>query len=64
MNFERDTRKLKKMLRDDGFKLLSGGATQDHERWVKGSRRVSVPRTKEVKYEATIRNIYKQAGWL
>lgn len=64
MYYERDTRKLRKMLRDDGFVLSQAGSTQSHEKWKKGKERVYLSRTKEIEKESTIRSIYNQAGWL
>ncbi len=64
MNFERDVRKLRRLLSSRGFTLAGSSGSQSHEKWEKGDLSVSIPRTKEIKSEKTLRSIYKQAGWL
>ena len=64
MDFERDVRKLQRMLRQDGFWLVKGGGSQSHEKWTDGNRSVTLPRTKEIRKEKTAKSIYIQAGWL
>jgi len=64
MYFERNVRKLRQMLAEDGFTLERGGHVRSHEKWARGSNIVMVPRTKEVEKADTLKNIYRQAGWL
>jgi len=63
MDFERDSRKLEKMLSNDGFIRIASGHTSSHAKWKKDQRVVTVPRSKEIK-SWTIKGIYRDAGWL
>jgi len=62
MNFERNSKKLIKLLEQDGFEHLSTKGS--HTKYRKGERTVIVPHPKKDLPSGTVRAIYKQAGWL
>ena len=59
---ERDSRKIIKKLKNDGFELISiCGA---HQKFRKGDRTVIIPHPRRDLPTGTVRAIYRQAGWL
>ncbi len=62
MNLERDSRKLIKLLEADGFEHLSTKGS--HSKYRRGARTVIVPHPKKDLPTGTVREIYKQAGWI
>lgn len=62
MDLERDSRKLIKLLEQDGFERV--GAKGSHAKYRKGDRTVIVPHPKKDMPLGTVRSIYRQAGWL
>ena len=62
MEFERDSRKLIRLLQGDGFERI--GAKGSHTKFRKGDRVVIVPHPRKNLPLGTVRSIYKQAGWL
>ncbi len=62
MTFERDSRKLLKLLEKDGFAQV--GVRGSHTKMRKGAVTVIVPHPKKDLPLGTVRAIYKQAGWL
>lgn len=60
----RKVREVKQRLRKEGFKKTRQEGS--HERWVKGDKKVTVPNHGENSDIApgTLRNIWKQAGWI
>lgn len=62
MTFERDSRKLLKLLEKDGFAQVS--VRGFHTKMRKGAVTVIVPHPKKDLPLGTARAIYKQAGWL
>ena len=59
---EKNSRKLIKLLRADGFELLR--VKGDHHIFGKGQRRVVVPHPKKDLSTGHVRQLYKDAGWL
>ena len=59
---ERNSRKLIKLLEADGFVHVS--TKGDHHKYAKGSRRVIVTHPVKDIPRGTLRQIYKDAGWL
>ena len=62
MEFERDSRKLIRLLEADGFLRVS--AKGSHTKFRKGDRVVIVPHPRKDLPLGTVRSIYRQAGWL
>lgn len=62
MDLERDSRKLIKLLEQDGFERV--GAKGSHAKYRKGDRTVIIPHPKKDLPLGTVRSIYRQAGWL
>ena len=59
---ETNSRKIIKLLEKDGFQLVK--VTGSHHKFRKGGMVVTVPHPKRGLPVGTVRNIYKQAGWL
>ena len=59
---EVNSRKLIKLLKKDGFELVK--VSGSHHKLKKGDKTVTVPHPKKDLPLGTVRNIYKQAGWL
>ena len=59
---ERNSRKLLALLQRDGFELVA--VTRSHHKLRKGTRTVTLPHPKKDLPLGTVRQIYKQAGWL
>ncbi|MCE8459325.1 MULTISPECIES: type II toxin-antitoxin system HicA family toxin [Rhodovulum] len=59
---ETNSRKIVKRLEQDGFELVK--VTGSHHKFRKGDRIVTIPHPKKDLPIGTVRNIYKQAGWL
>ena len=59
---ERDSRKIVKRLRDDGFELISVAGS--HLKFRKGAATIIVPHPKKDLPLGTARAIAKAAGWL
>ena len=59
---ERNSAKLMKLLRKDGFEPV--GAKGSHHKLRKGEKTVILPHPKKDLPLGTVRAIYKQAGWL
>ena len=59
---ERDSRKIIKRLKDEGFELVS--VRGSHHKFRKGSVTLIVPHPKKDLPEGTARAIAKAAGWL
>ena len=59
---EANSRKLIKLLEKDGFRLVK--VSGSHHKLKKGAKTVTVPHPKKDLPQGTVRNIYKQAGWL
>jgi len=59
---ETNSRKLIKRLEKDGFDLVK--TTGSHHKFKKGDKTVTVPHPKKDLPLGTVRNIYRQAGWL
>lgn len=59
---ERNSRKLLALLQRDGFELVA--VTGSHHKLRKGTRTVTLPHPKKDLPLGTVRQIYKQAGWL
>jgi len=57
-----NSRKLIKRLQRDGFYLVK--VTGTHHKFRKGGKTVTIPHPKKDLPLGTVRNIYKQAGWL
>ncbi|TCT42790.1 type II toxin-antitoxin system HicA family toxin [Martelella mediterranea] len=57
-----NSRKIIKNLENDGFELVK--VTGSHHKFKKGDKTVTVPHPKKDLPIGTVRNIYKQAGWL
>jgi len=57
-----NSRKIIKRLKKDGFELVK--TTGSHHKFKKGDKTVTVPHPKKDLPIGTVRNIYKQAGWL
>lgn len=62
MEFERDSRKLIRLLETDGFERIS--AKGSHTKFRKNDRVVIVPHPRKDLPLGTVRSIYRQAGWL
>ena len=58
---ERDSRRIIKRLRDEGFELVK--VTGSHHKFRRGDRTVIVPHPKKDLPGGTARAIAKQAGW-
>lgn len=59
---ERDSRKIIKRLKDEGFELVA--VRGSHHKFRKGSVTLIVPHPKKDLPEGTARSIAKSAGWL
>lgn len=59
---ERDSRKIVKRLKDDGFELIS--VRGSHHKFRKGEIALIVPHPEEDLPTGTARAIAKQAGWI
>lgn len=59
---ETNSRKLVKLLKEDGFEHLRTQGS--HQIFGKGNRRVVVPHPKKNLGKGLVRAIYKDAGWL
>ncbi len=59
---ETNSRKICKLLLQDGFELI--GVQGSHHKFRKGKRTVIVPHPKKDLPKGTVRSLYKQAGWL
>ncbi|AMM84811.1 type II toxin-antitoxin system HicA family toxin [Martelella sp. AD-3] len=57
-----NSRKIIKHLENDGFELVK--VMGSHHKFKKGDKTVTVPHPKKDLPIGTVRNIYKQAGWL
>jgi predicted RNA binding protein YcfA (HicA-like mRNA interferase family) len=62
MRMERDSKKIVKRLKEDGFELIS--VKGSHHKFRKGALTVIVPHPKKDLPIGTAREIAKQAGWL
>ncbi|RLL62812.1 type II toxin-antitoxin system HicA family toxin [Paenirhodobacter hankyongi] len=62
MEFETNSRKLLKVLKDAGFEVVS--VKGDHHKLRKGDRMVIPPHPKKDLPLGTVRSIYRQAGLL
>ncbi len=62
MRMERDSKKIVKRLKEDGFELIS--IKGSHHKFRKGALTVIVPHPKKDLPIGTAREIAKQAGWL
>ncbi|XBQ16719.1 MAG: type II toxin-antitoxin system HicA family toxin [Oceanicaulis sp.] len=62
MEFERDSRKIARLLERDGFERI--GAKGSHVKFRKAERTVILPHPKKDLPLGTVRAIYRQAGWL
>lgn len=62
MRMERDSKKIVKRLKEDGFELI--GIKGSHHKFRKGALTVIVPHPKKDLPIGTAREIAKQAGWL
>ncbi|KCZ46279.1 MULTISPECIES: type II toxin-antitoxin system HicA family toxin [unclassified Hyphomonas] len=58
---ERDSRKLIKLLEDDGFEFVSSRGS--HHKYRKGDLTVIVPHPRKDIPTGTVRSIYRHAGW-
>ena len=59
---ETNSRNIIKLLEQDGFVLVKVAGS--HHKFKKQGRTVTVPHPKKDLPIGTVRNIYKQAGWL
>ena len=57
-----NSRKIIKRLEKEGFELVK--ISGSHHKLKKGDKTVTVPHPKKDLPVGTVRNIYKQAGWL
>jgi predicted RNA binding protein YcfA (HicA-like mRNA interferase family) len=62
MRMERDSRKIVKRLKDEGFQLIS--IKGSHHKFRKGALTVIAPHPKKDLPTGTAREIAKQAGWI
>lgn len=62
MRMERDSKKIVKRLKEDGFELIS--IKGSHHKFRKGALTIIVPHPKKDLPLGTAREIAKQAGWL
>jgi predicted RNA binding protein YcfA (HicA-like mRNA interferase family) len=62
MRMERDSKKIVKRLKEDGFELIS--IKGSHHKFRKGALTIIVPHPKKDLPIGTAREIAKQAGWL
>lgn len=62
MRMERDSKKIVKRLKEDGFELIS--VKGSHHKFRKGALTIIVPHPKKDLPIGTAREIAKQAGWL
>ena len=62
MRMERDSKKIVKRLKDEGFELISIAGS--HHKFRKGTITVIVPHPKKDLPTGTARAIAKQAGWI
>lgn len=58
----KNSRAIIKKLKDDGYDLVA--VRGSHHKFKKGERVVTVPHPKKDLPVGTVRQIYKQAGWL
>ena len=61
-HLERNSKKLVKLLKADGFELIS--IRGSHHKFTKGDITLIVPHPKKDLPLGLVRAIYKQAGWL
>jgi predicted RNA binding protein YcfA (HicA-like mRNA interferase family) len=59
---ERDSKKIIKRLREDGFELIA--VRGSHHKFRKGGKTIIVPHPKKDLPEGTARAIAKHAGWI
>ena len=59
---ELNSRKIIKRLKKEGFDLVT--VTGSHHKFKKDNKTITVPHPKKDLPIGTVRNIYKQAGWL
>jgi predicted RNA binding protein YcfA (HicA-like mRNA interferase family) len=59
---KRDSRKIVKRLKDEGFEMVS--VRGSHHKFRKGDKTIIVPHPKKDLPEGTARAIAKQAGWI
>lgn len=57
-----NSRKIIKRLEKNGFECVK--VTGSHHKFKKGDKTVTIPHPKKDLPIGTVRNIYKQAGWL
>lgn len=62
VRMERDSKKIVKRLKDEGFELVS--IKGSHHKYRKGALTVIVPHPKKDLPTGTAREIAKQAGWI
>lgn len=62
MEFERNSKKLIKLLEKDGFEHVSTKGS--HHKYRKGTITLIVPHPKKDLPVGTVRSIYRQAGWI
>jgi predicted RNA binding protein YcfA (HicA-like mRNA interferase family) len=62
MRMERDSKKIVKRLKDEGFELISIAGS--HHKFRKGTITIIVPHPKKDLPKGTARAIAKQAGWI
>ena len=62
MRIERDSKKILKRLKDEGFELIS--IASSHHKFRKGSITVIIPHPKKDLPTGAARAIAKQAGWI
>lgn len=62
LRMKRDSRKIVKRLKDEGFEMVS--VRGSHHKFRKGDKTIIVPHPKKDLPEGTARAIAKQAGWI
>ena len=62
MRMEKNSRSIVKQLEKDGFELVK--ISGSHHKYKKGEMTVTVPHPKKDLPTGTVRNIYRQAGWI
>jgi len=60
---ERDSRKLIRMLKDDGWELVATRGSHCQFKHPEKPGRVTVPHPRRDLPQGTVRSIYAQAGW-
>ena len=63
MNYERNSRKLIRMLRAEGWELVNVVGSHHQFRHPDKTGRVTVPHPRKDILLTTVRSIYAQAGW-